>query len=108
MNLALIDNNAANLAKASSILKPLTKANEKTVSYTLDVSQTSEWQNIKSDVEGRFGTIELLMLNAGASFKPRDGNPWGDIEYHKKVSPVNDRLLDVLVPYQVFRHSQQT
>lgn len=86
MNLALVDYNAINLARATAILEPLAKANEKTVSYTLDVSQFGEWQKIKSDVERNFGTVELLMLNAGASFKPKDGGePWGDIEYYQKV-----------------------
>ncbi|KAL9622417.1 MAG: hypothetical protein Q9160_003261 [Pyrenula sp. 1 TL-2023] len=89
MNLALVDYNATNLEKASSILKPLAKANEKTETYTLDVSQISEWQKIKPDVEAKFGTVELLMLNAGASFKPKDGDAWADPEYYHKTFSTN-------------------
>ncbi|KAL9114038.1 MAG: hypothetical protein Q9227_001810 [Pyrenula ochraceoflavens] len=89
MNLALLDINSAHLSKASSILKPLAKNNEKTETYAFDVSQLSEWQKIRPEVEKTFGTVELLMLNAGASFKPQGGNPWEDVEYHQKTYATN-------------------
>lgn len=85
MNIALVDKNEEHLAKAKSVLGSLAKNNEKTETYTLDVSQLAEWQKVKSDFEFKFGSLDFLMLNAGTSFKAKDGKPWEDPEYHQKV-----------------------
>jgi short-subunit dehydrogenase len=71
MNLALLDLNSANLKKAGEALKP--KNNEKTETYTMDVSSVSDWSKVKADVESKFGSVDLLMLNAGASFRLEGG-----------------------------------
>ncbi len=86
MHLALVDINQDYLTKAKDMLGA-TKNNEKTETYPMDVSQISEWQKLRTDVESKFGGVDLLMLNAGASFKPQDGKQsWEDIDYFFKVS----------------------
>jgi hypothetical protein len=79
MNLALLDLNRVNLQKAGDALKP--KNNEKTDTYPMDVSSVSDWSNVKADVESKFGSVDLLMLNAGASFRPEGGKQWEDPDY---------------------------
>lgn len=87
MNLALIDINSSNLTKAGQSLK--SKNDEKTETYTMDVSKVSEWQKVKADVESKFGSVDLLMLNAGASFQPEGGKAWEDPEYFQKTFATN-------------------
>jgi NAD(P)-dependent dehydrogenase (short-subunit alcohol dehydrogenase family) len=86
MNLALLDISSSNLSKASSAL--VTESSVKTETYTMDVTKLSDWQSVRKDVEGKFGGIDLLMLNAGASFKP-ESQPWEDVEYFQKTMNTN-------------------
>ena len=88
MNLALLDINAANLSKAGEVLKPKDHQ-EKTETYAMDVSSLSDWEEVKSDVEQKFGSVDLLMLNAGAGFKPEKGQAWEDVQYFHKTFAVN-------------------
>lgn len=86
MHLALIDVNSSYLSRAKDLLGASSHI-EKIETYQVDVSQISAWQKLRSDVEEKFGTVDLLMLNAGASFQPKGGNqPWEDIEYFQKAS----------------------
>jgi NAD(P)-dependent dehydrogenase (short-subunit alcohol dehydrogenase family) len=87
MNLALLDISSSNLEKAREALKP--KDNEKTETYTMDVSSMSDWSKVRVDVESKFGSVDLLMLNAGAAFQPEGGKPWEDPEYFHKTFAVN-------------------
>lgn len=87
MNLALLDVSSTNLQKAREVLKP--KNNEKTETYSMDVSSVAEWSKIRADVESKFGSVDLLMLNAGAAFQPAGGNQWEDTEYFHKTFAVN-------------------
>jgi NAD(P)-dependent dehydrogenase (short-subunit alcohol dehydrogenase family) len=87
MNLALLDINSTNLKKAREVLKP--KNNEKTETYTMNVSSTSDWSKVRADVESKLGSVDLLMLNAGVSFKPESGKQWEDPEYFHKTFAVN-------------------
>ena len=92
MNVALIDNNADNLSKAKSALSSLSKNNETTEIYHMDVSKLDEWKKVKEDFQGKFGGSPLgfLMLNAGTVFKPKEGeNIWESPEVFHKVSRVN-------------------
>lgn len=85
MHLALVDINQDYLTKAKDVLGAA-KNNEKTETYSMDVSQISEWQKLRTDVEDKFGKVDLLMLNAGASFKPQERKQaWEDIDYFSKV-----------------------
>jgi short-subunit dehydrogenase len=42
----------------------------------------SEWQALKETVSKDFGSIELLVLNAGVGLR----GSWGDSDYFRKVS----------------------
>lgn len=86
MHLALVDINSEYLTKAKDILGA-SPANEKIETYHMDVTLLADWQKLKSEVEAKFQTIDLLMLNAGASFKPEEGKQsWEDVEYFQKVT----------------------
>jgi len=89
MNVALLDKNEEHLAKAKTILSSLSKNNEKTETFVIDVSQLDEWKKVKSDFESKFDSLDFLMLNAGTSFKAKDDKPWEDPEYHHKTYNVN-------------------
>jgi NAD(P)-dependent dehydrogenase (short-subunit alcohol dehydrogenase family) len=41
------------------------------------------------DVESKFDSVNLLMLNAGANFKPEGGKQWEDPEYFHKTFATN-------------------
>ena len=62
-------------------------------STTQDVSELAQWRSLKSEVEAKFGNVDLLMLNAGASFKPSQGfgalSTWLDPAYHHKTYDTN-------------------
>jgi hypothetical protein len=47
--------------------------NEKAETYTMGVLQMSEWHKVTADVQPKFGSVDLLMPHAGASFKPEGG-----------------------------------
>ncbi|KAF2760425.1 short chain dehydrogenase/reductase [Pseudovirgaria hyperparasitica] len=81
MKVAIVDNNAANLAKAKTELK---SADVET--YSVDVSKLEQWTELKSKVDKQLGgRIDLLMLNAGVSGKA----DWGDAAYFRTVLDTN-------------------
>lgn len=86
MHLALLDINKDSLSAASSVLQ---KIDNKllTLTYEIDVSDLSAWSAVKSDLEGKFQTIDLLMLNAG--FGIRTTTPWSDASYFQKTLATN-------------------
>ena len=88
MHLALVDINTSNLDKAKAVLHS-SKANEKTETYAMDVSQLAQWEKLKSDVESTFGGVDLLILNAGAAPPAKDGNQWADVESFQKTFAIN-------------------
>ena len=77
MNLALIDNNAANLSKA----KESFQHGSETETYTMDVSKIDEWKDLKGKIEKKFKSVDFVMLNAGIGLK----SGWEDVEYFHKV-----------------------
>ena len=77
MNLALIDNNVANLSKAKEAIKD----DCVTEIYPMDVSKINEWKDLKGKVEEKFKSVDFLMLNAGIGLK----SGWEDVEYFHKV-----------------------
>ncbi|MCJ1282680.1 hypothetical protein MMC26_002005 [Xylographa opegraphella] len=83
MNLALLDNNAASLAKAKSSLQETAKAAVET--YEIDVGKLEEWKDVKATVEKRFGGVDFLMLNAGVGVH----GGWEDVEYFRKILDTN-------------------
>ena len=78
MRLALVDNNASNLALAKESLgtDPMTEI------YTMDVSDRSQWGPLSEKVKSSFGGVDLLMLNAGLSAQ----GGWENSYYFEKVS----------------------
>ncbi|EFW13503.1 hypothetical protein D8B26_004155 [Coccidioides posadasii str. Silveira] len=89
MNLILVDIHADNLAKVHTLLG--NTENAKTITHVMDVSDVSSWEYLRDKLVNHFPAgIDLLMLNAGATFKPEDSkNPWGDIEYFQKTFATN-------------------
>ncbi|MCJ1371913.1 hypothetical protein MMC20_003133 [Loxospora ochrophaea] len=91
MKLALVDNNTAHLSQAQkelssrSIPDSSTASSADTEAYPLDVSQLSQWQDLKGKVEAKFGGVDFLMLNAGIGLK----SGWEDVEYFQKIMSTN-------------------
>ena len=93
MNLALVDNNASNLSRAKETLSsssPSSSSSTKTKTeiYTVDVTQSSQWSDLKSKIEKDFGTIDFLMLNAGIGLS-WDSSKWSSEEYWRKTLETN-------------------
>lgn len=91
MNLALMDINTTALQKAGQILSSSSSGKDlKTETYHLDVSQQSEWAKVRTEVEKTFDSVDILMLNAGASFKPQEaGKAYEDLDYWQKTISTN-------------------
>lgn len=87
MNVALLDINGDQLSKASQVLP--SKSNEKTETYKMDVTSAQDWARVREEVESKFGGVDLLMLNAGASFKPETKQSWEDVTYFQKTMQTN-------------------
>jgi len=85
MRLALIDNNASNLARAKD---SLSSSKAKVETYEVDVSQISQWRALRTQVEKDFGTVDFLMLNAGIGLK-WDGTQWEDEKYWETTLATN-------------------
>lgn len=85
MNLVLVDIHADYLAEAHSVLSDIPTA--KTITHVMDVSEAASWEFLREKVVQYFPRgIDLLLLNAGAGFKPpQSKSPWEDPEYFKKV-----------------------
>lgn len=86
MNVLLVDNNAEALEKVRLELSGLTGEDRgrsvgNVAACVADVSKLEEWDRIKANTE-RWGSIELLFLNAGVTRK----GTWGDDEYFRSVS----------------------
>jgi len=89
MNLALVDNNASNLSRAKETLSSSSSTPKtKTETYTVDVTQSSQWSDLKSKIEKDFGTIDFLMLNAGIGLS-WDSSKWSSEEYWRKTLETN-------------------
>lgn len=89
MNLVLLDNNKDTLAKVSQELS--SGSDVKVSVFEMDVSVLEDWTRVQRDVLALYpGGIDLLMLNAGNSFKPAaDKSHWQDPEYFQKTFAVN-------------------
>ncbi|KAI5254077.1 short chain dehydrogenase/reductase [Aureobasidium subglaciale] len=93
MNVALVDKSTEGLEKAKEILSGSARNGQKTEVYDMDVSELPQWRSLKSEIEAKFGLVDLLVLNAGASFKPSQGfgalGTWLDPSYHHKTYDTN-------------------
>jgi len=89
MNVVLLDKNKDTLSAAATQLSSSLDSSIST--YEIDVSLRDAWKTIQQDVLAKFPAgIDFLMLNAGASFKPAQGQtPWQDQEYFEKTLATN-------------------
>ena len=85
MKLVLVDLGGPALERAAAELAELA-ANEVLAAAT-DVSQLAQVQRLRSEVEQRFGTVSLLMNNAGVGNNP--GLPWENGDAWRKLVDVN-------------------
>ena len=92
MKLALIDNNSEHLDLAKQTLgsEPTTET------YTMDVSDLSQWAPVRDKVKATFGGVDLLMLNAGTSAK----GGWENSNYFQKT--LNTNLFGVIYGLNTF------
>jgi len=81
MKLGLIDINAASLASAKSFLSNSVDVE----TYTIDVSDLSQWATVKSSFESKFGGVDLLVLNAG-TMQPHTST---DVDAFHKIFDTN-------------------
>ncbi|PGH34027.1 hypothetical protein GX50_03174 [[Emmonsia] crescens] len=100
MNLILVDIHAENLANAHTILGDTETT--KTLTHVMDVGDLDSWEYLARKVGEVFpGGVDLLMLNAGANFKPKVPEmPWGDPEYFQKTFSTN--IMGVVNGLSVF------
>ena len=77
MKLALVDINSTHLANAKKEIG----AQEDVETYDVDVSKPDQWSSLKEKVNQKFGSIDLLLLNAGVGGQ----GTWGNAEYFHKV-----------------------
>jgi len=83
MKVAVADYNTEYLSKAKTTLDEKSTGNVET--YQIDVSKISDWGELKAKVTSKFGSPDLLMLNAGIGLK----GTWGDSEYFSKILETN-------------------
>ncbi|KAF1812118.1 short chain dehydrogenase/reductase [Eremomyces bilateralis CBS 781.70] len=85
MNVYLIDRNAELLVNAKTELTGGNFGDRSVMVATYDVSKLSDWDSLKRDAAELFGSIELLVLNAGTVAK----GGWEDNEYFSKILQTN-------------------
>jgi NAD(P)-dependent dehydrogenase (short-subunit alcohol dehydrogenase family) len=83
MKVAVADFNTEYLSKAKTTLDEKSTGDVET--YQIDVSKLSEWSELKSKVTSKFGSPDLLMLNAGIGLR----GTWGNSEYFSKILETN-------------------
>lgn len=93
MHLALLDVDTANLENARNELSALDPS-LKTEIYTIDVGNRDAWKDIAKQIRSTFHDLDLIVLNAGKSYKAQSGlagrlKPWADAEYWKKTFDTN-------------------
>lgn len=82
MNVFIADRNVEALEAAKSQLSKTSGASSPQIATAeLDVSQNEAWKTVKDQAIAKFGSIELLVLNAGIGLK----GTWGDDDYFRKV-----------------------
>ncbi|KAF4973295.1 hypothetical protein FSARC_370 [Fusarium sarcochroum] len=82
MRALLVDNNDEAL---DALKKQHFPDDSDVVTSKVDVSATSDWQALKELALSKFGSIELLVLNAGRGLK----GTWGDDDYFRDTLETN-------------------
>lgn len=78
MKLLLVDRNAEALEKAKA---EVGSSSSDVATSVLDVSKPDEWTSLRDQAAKTFGSIELLVLNAGIGSR----GTWGDADYFRNV-----------------------
>lgn len=78
MKLLLVDRNAEALEKAKAEVGP---SSSDVATSVLDVSKLDSWTSLREQATKTFGSIELLVLNAGMTAR----GTWGDNDYFRTV-----------------------
>lgn len=96
MHLALLDIDEENLARAKTVLREI-NPNLSTEAYVIDVADSALWKKTAGQIDELFPEIDLLVLNAGKSYKAQvagEGRlkPWLDGDYWKKVGRLRPNL----------------
>ncbi|KAH7215814.1 hypothetical protein DER44DRAFT_894029 [Fusarium oxysporum] len=82
MRTLLVDNNEEALGALAKTHFP---NDSDVVTSKVDVSSTSDWQALKKLALDKFGSIELLVLNAGRGLR----GTWGDDDYFRDTLETN-------------------
>ncbi|PTB38758.1 uncharacterized protein TrAFT101_006785 [Trichoderma asperellum] len=82
MKLLLVDRNAEALEKAKA---EVGSSSSDVATSVLDVSKLEGWASLRDEAAKTFGSIELLVLNAGMGAK----GTWGDSDYFRTVLETN-------------------
>ena len=92
MHLALVDIDGSNLEKAKCALSDSSGSALKIETFVLDTSNRAGWADVATKVKDGFKDVDVLLLNAGATFRPKEQpanssilKPWLDTEYWEKV-----------------------
>ncbi|KAJ5746757.1 hypothetical protein N7520_011939 [Penicillium odoratum] len=93
MHLALVDIDKDNLEKAKNVLHEL-DSSLKTEAYAFDVADIGAWKQTAAGVGKAFPDLDLVVLNAGKGYKPREASPsglkqWLDGDYWRKTFETN-------------------
>ncbi len=81
MHLLLADRDADALEQARLDIAGEGAAEPRVVTSVADVSDLANWEALKDSALAKFGSIELLVLNAGVGAR----GTWGGNDYFKKV-----------------------
>ncbi|KAM0450035.1 hypothetical protein ACHAO4_006914 [Trichoderma viride] len=82
MRLLLVDRNAEALEKAKA---EVGSSSSDVATSVLDVSKLEGWASLRDQAAKTFGSIELLVLNAGVGAR----GTWGDNDYFRTVLETN-------------------
>ncbi|KAK1246527.1 hypothetical protein MKX08_000329 [Trichoderma sp. CBMAI-0020] len=82
MKLLLVDRNAEALEKAKA---EVGSSSSDVATSVLDVSKLEGWASLRDQAAKTFGSIELLVLNAGVGAR----GTWGDNDYFRTVLETN-------------------
>ncbi|KAI9901056.1 hypothetical protein N3K66_002873 [Trichothecium roseum] len=84
MNVLLVDRNEEALVTAKASLSDGSSSG-KIKTAVVDVANGGDWEKLKELAAAQFGTVELLVLNAGTTAK----GSWGDGSYFRTILETN-------------------
>ncbi|KAK5996834.1 Dehydrogenase/reductase SDR family member 7B-like protein [Cladobotryum mycophilum] len=85
MKVLLVDRNVEALERAKAEVAAVQQPADEVSTSILDVTQAAGWSALKDHAAKTFGSIELLVLNAGIGLK----GSWGDDDYFRNTLETN-------------------